>query len=147
MKIDKRYEIRVVIVEVIKENKLCSYGDVYDSLEDFKRDKPFSPWRYGYVVFDTETGLVPAECEDWNHNVEMALQDFTKHVLSKQASTIGSTKEPINKGDIVRLIGNFPKVVTGKAIRKGHKNHWVVDINGERTEFNETRLAVIKESI
>lgn len=63
MKINDRYEIRVVVLEIrdgIGVHK--SIGDIYDNFEEFKKDKPYSSYKFGYVVFDTEYGYVPDEC-------------------------------------------------------------------------------------
>ena len=51
----------------------------------------------------------------------------------------------MKKGDKVKLVGNFPKEVYGTIVRKGHKNYWVVNIDGVNTEFNEKRLEVVEE--
>ena len=77
MKINDRYEIRVVIVEIVDGNGIHnSYGDVYDNFEDFKKDKPNSNYKFGYVVFDTKYGYVPDNCNDWNDSVEEAMFDY-----------------------------------------------------------------------
>ena len=76
MKIDGRYEIRVVIVEVVGENT----GGCYDSLVEFRKDNPDGDYLFAYIVFDTETQLVPDNCEDWNDSPEDALADYIEHV-------------------------------------------------------------------
>lgn len=74
MKINERYEIRVVIVE-LRENGTTT-GDVYDSLEKFRKNHPFSSYKFGYIVFDTETGYMPDNCNDWNDSPEEAMFDY-----------------------------------------------------------------------
>lgn len=75
MKINNRYEIRVVIVEMANGGT----GDVYDNFEDFKKEHPFSSYRFGFVVFDTEYGYVPDNCNDWNDSPEEALMDYEEN--------------------------------------------------------------------
>lgn len=77
MKIDNRYEIRVVIVELREGVGVYrSTGDVYDNFEEFMRDKPNSDYKYGYIVFDTKYGIVPDNCNDWNDSPEEAMFDY-----------------------------------------------------------------------
>lgn len=77
MKINDRYEIRIVVVEIKYNGRT---GDVYDNLSEFKEDKPFSDYRYGFIVLDTETGCIPSDCNDWNDSVEEALFDYECNV-------------------------------------------------------------------
>lgn len=80
MKINDRYEIRLVIVEIVEGiGRYHRYGDVYDNLEKFKKDKPDSDYKYGYVVFDTVYGYVPDACNDWNDSPEEALFDYAEN--------------------------------------------------------------------
>ena len=80
MKINDRYEIRIVIVEIVDGiGRYNSYGDVYDSYAEFKKDKPDSSYKYGYVVFDTKYGYVPDSCNDWNDSVEEAMFDYAEN--------------------------------------------------------------------
>ena len=77
MKINDRYEIRIVILEVcdgVGVHRMI--GDVYDNFEEFNRDKPFSDYKFGYVVFDTEYGYVPELCNEWNDSPEEAMFDY-----------------------------------------------------------------------
>lgn len=52
----------------------------------------------------------------------------------------------MKKGDRVKIIGNYPKEVFATVIRKGHKNHWVINIDGDvkNVEFNEKRLKIME---
>lgn len=75
MKINDRYEIRGVVVE----QKDGTTGDVYDNFKDFKREHPFSPYKFGYVVFDTEYGYIPDSCNDWNDSPEEAMFDYEEN--------------------------------------------------------------------
>lgn len=53
----------------------------------------------------------------------------------------------MKKGDRVKIIG-LPKEVFATVIRKGHKNHWVINIDGnaKNVEFHEKRLDCIVET-
>lgn len=72
MKINERYEIKVVVIE---ENNGIT-GDCYNDFEDFKKSHPFSGYKFGFIVFDNQTGYVPDNCNDWNDSVEEALFDY-----------------------------------------------------------------------
>lgn len=73
MKLNLRYHIEIVIVEIKPDG---SYGDVYDNLSKFRKEKPNSSYRYGYIVVDRKTGFVPPECNDWNDSIEEAIFDY-----------------------------------------------------------------------
>lgn len=75
MKINNRYEIRVVVIDMTNDGP----GDVYDNFEDFKKEHPFSPYRFGFIVFDTEYGYVPDNCNDWNDSPDEAMMDFEEN--------------------------------------------------------------------
>lgn len=92
MKIDERYEIRAVVIE-LRENKEAGVipGDVYDDLQTFKKEHPFGSNKFGYVVFDMETGLVPDTCNDWNDSPEEALMDYQENCQITTAATGGET--------------------------------------------------------
>lgn len=56
----------------------------------------------------------------------------------------------MKKGDRVKIIGdfpNFPNGVYATIIRKGHKNHLVINIDGDtkNIEWNEKRLEIVEE--
>lgn len=76
MKINQKYEIRVVVVELLCDKET---GAVYDNFEQFQKDHPNSSYKFGYVVFDTETGYVPDSCNDWNDSPEEAMVDYEGH--------------------------------------------------------------------
>ena len=73
MKIDERYEIKIVVLEIVKGTLI---GDVYDNFQSFKKDHPESGYKFGFCVIDTKTGFVPEECNEWNDTVEEALFDY-----------------------------------------------------------------------
>ena len=75
MSIDGRYEIRVVVIELTND----STGDVYDDFLEFKKEHPFSQYKFGYFVFDTKTGYVPDNCNDWNDSPEEAMMDYEEN--------------------------------------------------------------------
>ena len=76
MKINERYEIRVVVIEIFLDG---TTGDVDDNLEHFETKHPASFYKFGFVVFDTEYGYVPDACNDWNDTPEEALLDYKRH--------------------------------------------------------------------
>lgn len=63
----------------VVEQKDGTTGDVYDNFKDFKREHPFSPYKFGYVVFDTEYGYIPDSCNDWNDSPEEAMFDYEEN--------------------------------------------------------------------
>lgn len=72
MKMDDRYEIRIVVVELRNGNP----GNCYDNFEQFKIEHPCSPYRFGYRVFDTLKECIPDCCNDWNESVEEAIEEY-----------------------------------------------------------------------
>ena len=83
MKINDRYEIRIVVIELVyvPYGRYKYTGDVYDNFEEFRNEKPNSSYKFGYIVFDTEYGYVPDDCNDWNDSVEEAMMDFELNCL------------------------------------------------------------------
>lgn len=77
MKINDKYKIEVVVIEV-KENG--STGDCYDNLEEFKNAHLLSNYTFGFTVIEIETGLIPEWCNDWNDTLEDALIDYDTNV-------------------------------------------------------------------
>lgn len=69
MKINDRYEIRIIVIET------CNgvTGDSYDSLPEFKKDYPDSEFSFGYILFDNHTGVVAEDTEDWYDTPEDTL--------------------------------------------------------------------------
>ena len=49
MKINERYEIKLVVGELTSSGII---GDIYDNFKDFKDEHPNSPYDFGYIVFD-----------------------------------------------------------------------------------------------
>lgn len=77
-------DLRVLKVFCDGDNGIFSvlidtYGDVYDNFEDFKREHPFSSYKFGYVVFDTEHGYIPDSCNDWDDSPEEAMFDYEEN--------------------------------------------------------------------
>lgn len=92
MKIDERYEIRTVVIELREvEGSGIIPGDVYDDLQTFKKEHPFASYKFGYVVIDTETGFVPDTCRDWNDSPEDALMDYQENCQITTDATDGET--------------------------------------------------------
>lgn len=92
MKIDERYEIRTVVIELREvEGSGIIPGDVYDDFKTFKKEHPFASYKFGYVVIDTETGFVPDTCRDWNDSPEDALMDYQENCQITTAATDGET--------------------------------------------------------
>lgn len=82
MKINDKYEIRIVIVEIREGiGKHRSYGDVYDNFEKFKNDKPDSSYKFGFIVVDTATGYIPDFCNDWNDSPDEAMLDYEENCV------------------------------------------------------------------
>lgn len=75
MKINKRYEIKLVIIK--NENGIPT--NCYDSFETFKKKNPYSSYRFGYIVFDNELGCIPSDCNDWNDSPEEAMFDYQEN--------------------------------------------------------------------
>ena len=84
MKINDRYEIRVVVIELVDDKgTFASTGDVYDNFEEFKKEHPNSSYKFGFVVFDTEMGYVPDNCNDWNDSPDEAMTDYMYNCSEK----------------------------------------------------------------
>ena len=52
----------------------------------------------------------------------------------------------MQKGDRVKLIGNYKHEVFATVIRRDHKNHFVINIDGDNknVEWNENRLEKVE---
>lgn len=84
MKINDRYEIRVVLLEMLFIDDSMRYrriDNIYNNLERFKREHPFSSYKFGFVVYDTENGCVPEECNEWNDSPEEAIFDYEENCV------------------------------------------------------------------
>jgi hypothetical protein len=55
MKVDERYEVKLVIVS--------GEGETYEDLQEFRRRFPKNKWRWGYAPVDIETGETAIDCE------------------------------------------------------------------------------------
>ena len=75
MKINERYEIKLVVGELTSSGII---GDIYDNFKDFKDEHPNSPYDFGYIVFDNYNNSVAAWCNDWNDSPEEALSDYCR---------------------------------------------------------------------
>lgn len=96
MKIDGRYEIRIVIIE----QRNGTTGDVYDSLEQFRAEHPEHDekgYGFGFVVFDTLTGYVPDACNDWNDTPEEALSDYMRNCQYDSCTQEGKEETPMGE--------------------------------------------------
>lgn len=80
MKLDDRFEIRVVVVELLDNKRtFASIGNVYDNFKAFKKKCPNSSYMFGFVVFDTENNCVPELCDDWYESIEEAIFNFEEN--------------------------------------------------------------------
>ncbi len=79
MKINERYEIDIVIVEILPDG---SYGNIYNDMSEFKKECPVSEYRFGYSIIDRKTGCVPEECSEWSYSVKEALYDYENKCTS-----------------------------------------------------------------
>ena len=75
MKINERYKIEVVVIEM----RGNTTGDCYNNFQEFKKEHPFSSYRFGFIVVDTETGYIPDNCNDWNDSPEEAMMDYEEN--------------------------------------------------------------------
>ena len=75
MKINDKYEVRVMVAELTSNG----YGNIYDSLDDFRAAHPGSKPMYGYVVVNSETGKIPPECGDFFESVDEAIRDYNEN--------------------------------------------------------------------
>ena len=85
MKINERYEIGIVFVEILDDG---STGDVYDCLAELEKEKPHSDYQIGFVVIDTETGLVPDNCNDWNDSQIEAINDYNENIADSETINV-----------------------------------------------------------
>lgn len=81
MKLDNRYELRVVVIEMKSDR---TTGDCYNDMREFRDEHPFSFYRWGYIVYDTVAGLVPVSCNDWNDTPDEAYMDYVSNCLNKE---------------------------------------------------------------
>lgn len=79
MKINDEYEIGIVIIELLDDG---TTGDIYTDMREFKKDHPTNKFKYGYVIINTTSKYIPAECNDYNDTPEEAMQDYMNHVES-----------------------------------------------------------------
>lgn len=74
MKLDNRYEIRIVVLE-IKENNLV--GDIFDNYFEFKFNKPYASYRFAYIVYDNNIQSIPDDLDDWYDSIEEAINAYS----------------------------------------------------------------------
>lgn len=89
MKINDIYDIRIVVIEIVGEGESQTTGAVYHDFGEFKKSRPYSGYKFGYVVYDTEYNYVPGECNPWNETIEEALLDFIQHCARKEVNIYG----------------------------------------------------------
>lgn len=129
MKINNRYEIRIVIIEIREGIGVYrSLGDIYDNFEEFKKDKPDSDYKFGYIVFDTEYGYVPDECNDWNDSVEEAMWDYHENVEKFKKE---SSNEPLHI--------NVEEIEKVKDVFKKHNTYIISEIDGHGVHMGEIK--------
>lgn len=120
MKINSRYEVRVVIVELLDEDTLIvttssKVGDISDNLEEFKRKHPYCYYKFGYVVYDTELQQVPDNCNSYNDSVHEAIMDYEKNCNHNKFKSEGNNmikrilKEAGRYDEIVDVLNNISK--------------------------------------
>ena len=73
MKLSETYEIKIVVLE-IKENGIV--GDIYDNYFNFRFDKPYASYRFGYIVYDNTIQSIPDGYDDWYDSIEEAIDAF-----------------------------------------------------------------------
>lgn len=71
MKIDDRYEIRIVV-----ETTEDTHSGIYTDFMEFKKKYPYREYRFGYIVYDIVNGCIPEFCNDWNDSPEEAIHDY-----------------------------------------------------------------------
>ena len=85
MKINSRYEIRTVIIELRDAiGSTRSMGDVYDDFEEFRSDHPDSNYKYGYIVYDCEEECIANGCSDWFDTPEEAMREYEAVVKQEE---------------------------------------------------------------
>lgn len=92
MKYNERYLIDMVIIEIKPDG---SYGNIYNNVDEFRTERPFEAFRYGYIVVDRKTGYIPENCNEWNDTIEEAIFDcennciantYTKYITASSLS-------------------------------------------------------------
>jgi hypothetical protein len=71
MKINERYEIRLVVIEM----RDSIPGNCYGDFEEFRKNHPYSSYTFGFIVYDTKLNCIPEKCNDWNDSPEEAMHD------------------------------------------------------------------------
>lgn len=77
LNINDNYSICLVVANYDEE--IGGYGDIYNSIEEMKKEHPEAKPIYGFCVMDTRNNCVPDECNDWNATVEDAINDYEIH--------------------------------------------------------------------
>lgn len=83
MKINDKYEIGIVIIELLDDG---TTGDIYTDMREFIKDHPTSKFKYGYVIINTTSKFIPDECNDYNNTPEEAMQDYINHIESDKTN-------------------------------------------------------------
>lgn len=96
MKINDRYEIRVVLLEMLFIDDSMRYrriDNIYNNLERFKKEHPFKPYKFGFVVYDTENDCIPEECNEWNDSPEEAIFDYEENCCHFDDTIVGKMRK------------------------------------------------------
>lgn len=75
MKIGSHYRIGILIIS--------ESGATYDDFDDFREKEPHSKYEFGFCVVDTDTGLIPDVCNDWNDSPQEALFDYLTNIVGE----------------------------------------------------------------
>ena len=124
--------------------------------DDIMKDVPAKVFpAYKFLLEEADQDLLTRKIDRFTY---AAVDGYNRNILIVKLEEKKRNNEPcvtkkqnINKGDRVRLLGNYPhhpEGVFGTVIRKGHKEHWVVklDFFSKNAEFNENSLEVVKKN-
>jgi hypothetical protein len=79
--LDDVYEIRTVVTDMSNE---MPYGDVYDSIAELKQNHPNEDWKFGFVIVNRETGLIPDDeyaLKEFYETIEDAMYDYADIIV------------------------------------------------------------------
>ena len=81
MKLNDRYEIRIVVIEELDESGMS--GDCDDNFNRFKKEHPYSSYKFGFIVYDIYNKSIPDNCNEWNGSIEDALIDYENNICKQ----------------------------------------------------------------
>lgn len=81
MDLDNNHALKIVIIE---DNHGIP-GDVYDDFRRFKKEHPYSGYRFGFCIATKSENCIPENCNDWNDSPEEALHDYFDNVIGRDA--------------------------------------------------------------